>query len=177
MCIVLEVVGEGELWDYIAIPGPFAEMEAHSYFQSLIAAVEYIHGRGVCHRDIKLQNLLLNREFMLKLADFGFATLMEGKDQTGVLRERLGTEGYMAPEIYLLKYVGSQVDVFAAGVVLFTIYSGHPPFSNAVATDPHYKLFRSRNYEQFWKLHSKGKPSTFVYNESFRSLIEGMLAW
>jgi len=54
----------------------------------------YIHSKGVCHRDLKLENLLFDNEFNLKVADFGFA-----RNDTGSLKSRLGTEGYMAPEI------------------------------------------------------------------------------
>jgi len=56
-----------------------------------------MHSKGYCHRDIKPENLLLDSNFSLKIADFGFGTLIEGPGKTGILREKLGTEGYMAP--------------------------------------------------------------------------------
>lgn len=57
----------------------------------------YMHEKGYAHRDIKPENILLNQLFVLKLADFGFSTMVKGKDGTGVLKTKLGTEGYMAP--------------------------------------------------------------------------------
>lgn len=57
-------------------------------------ALVYIHSKGICHRDLKLENLLFDSDFNLKVADFGFA-----RNDTGSLKSRLGTEGYMAPEI------------------------------------------------------------------------------
>lgn len=56
-----------------------------------------MHAKGYAHRDIKPENILLARDFTLKLADFGFSCLLKGKDGSGVLHTKLGTEGYMAP--------------------------------------------------------------------------------
>jgi len=56
-----------------------------------------MHEKGYAHRDIKPENILLSQLFILKIADFGFSCLLEGKDKTGVLKTKLGTEGYMAP--------------------------------------------------------------------------------
>lgn len=87
--------------------------------------MEYIHNKGICHRDLKLENLLFDKDFNLKIADFGFA-----KEDSGKLLSRLGTEGYMAPEIGYKKYSGEKVDIFSAGVLLFLFYVGRPPFEN-----------------------------------------------
>lgn len=56
----------------------------------------------------------------------------------------------MAPEMYLLKYNGAKVDLFAAGVVLFVMLSGHPPFFKTTVTDAYYRLFKQRRLEIFW---------------------------
>lgn len=56
-----------------------------------------MHTKGYAHRDIKPENILLSHQFVLKLADFGFSCLLKGKDGTGILHTKLGTEGYMAP--------------------------------------------------------------------------------
>jgi serine/threonine protein kinase len=77
-----------------------------TYFLQLINAVSYMHERGFAHRDIKPENVMLTKNYVLKLADYGFATLLEGKDKSGYLSTRLGTEGYMAPEIATKKYQG-----------------------------------------------------------------------
>jgi serine/threonine protein kinase len=62
------------------------------------------------------------------LADFGFACLLKGRDGSGVLHTKLGTEGYMAPEVPSRNYDGIKADVFSAGVILFIMYAGNPPF-------------------------------------------------
>ena len=175
-CIALEVVGEGELFDYIAIPGRFNEITTRTYFRWLMEGLRYMHQQGICHRDIKPENLLLNREYFLKIADFGFAAFIAGEDNSGILHERLGTEGYMAPEIYLMKYSGQAVDIFAAGVVLFIMFSASNPFQKAVVSDPYFKLLRDKRNLMFWSQHSKRKPADF-FPPLFQDLIDRMLAF
>lgn len=100
----------------------------------------HIHAQGVSHRDIKAENILLNRSFRTKLADFGFSCLSEGRDGSGFLRTALGTEGYRAPEVSGKHYRGEKADVFSLGVVLYVMYAGSPPFEKADARDYYYKM-------------------------------------
>lgn len=173
---MIELVSEGELFDYIAIGGRFSETVSRTYFKMIMDGLKYMHGQGYCHRDIKPENLLLDSQFVLKIADFGFAAKLAGAKGDGILKERLGTAGYMAPEIYFLRYKGDKVDIFASGVVLFMMYSGHPPFQTAIASDPYFKLIREKKYLMFWSFHTRRKPPGF-YSEDFQSLIEGMIAF
>ena len=85
MNLVMELAPNGELFDYIAQTQTFPEHVARYYFKHLISALEYIHGRGFAHRDLKLQNFILNEKYDLKLADFGFSVRLAGRDGTGVL--------------------------------------------------------------------------------------------
>jgi len=66
----------------------------------MISGLEYMHQNGIAHRDMKPENLLFDDKFNLKIADFGFSTLLCGKDNSGLLHTILGTESYMAPEIH-----------------------------------------------------------------------------
>jgi len=66
-----------------------------------MAGLDHCHQSGVAHRDLKPENLLLDHQFMLKIADFGFAAPVEGRDGSGQLTTKLGTLNYMAPEIHL----------------------------------------------------------------------------
>lgn len=151
--------------------GRFSESAARTYFHMLIDALEYCHSKGICHRDIKPENILLDTDFRLRLADFGFATFLS----RGVLKTKLGTEGYMAPEIRAKNYDGKQVDLFAAGIILFVMYAGGPPFEKAVPNDPYYKVLAAKQYNVFWGAHGKRKPAGF-FSESFKDLINRMLA-
>jgi len=144
--------------------------------------LEYCYGQGVVHRDLKPENLLFDANFNLKVADFGFATLLCGKDGTGQLHTILGTESYMAPEIHLRKpYSGTSVDLFASAIILFIMISGTPPFAKAdPKSDPHYKLFVAGRQDVFWKAHEKNKPKQpgqeQFYSLEFRDLINAMLS-
>lgn len=101
---------------------------------------------------------------------------MKGKDGTGILRTKLGTEGYMAPEIPTKKYEGKSVDIFASGVILFIMYAGNPPFEKATPTDPYYKILKEKKYDIFWKAHSRKRPVGF-FSEKFKDLFQRLVAF
>jgi len=182
VAIIMELVPGGELFEYVADSGRFSEQVARTYFKVLIETLEYCYGQGIVHRDLKPENLLFDASFNLKVADFGFATLLAGKDNSGQLHTILGTESYMAPEIHLRKpYSGTSVDLFAAGIILFIMISGSPPFARAdPKSDPHYKLICANKYDIFWKAHERNKPKQpgqeNFYSLEFRDFINGMLA-
>lgn len=127
--------------------------------------------------------MLLDSNFDIKIADFGFAapTLGTAKDEngnyTGLCKTALGTSSYMAPEIHLQQpYQGSQVDLFASAVILFILVAGHPPFSEASPKDAYYKAIAMAKAPTFWKAHTKNKPSPDYFSEEFKDLIISMLA-
>ena len=98
--------------------------------------LSYIHSHGHSHRDIKPDNILFDNEFNIKIADFGYAGPVAGRDGKGYLNTICGTKPYMAPELLAgLPYKGEQVDVFASAVVLFILVAGTPPFMTASKSD------------------------------------------
>lgn len=99
--IVLELAIGGELFDFVAISGRFEEPLARYFFSQFMQGLSYCHEQGITHRDLKPENLLLDKNFTLKIADFGFAAPIEGRDGSGHLTTKLGTLNYMAPEIHL----------------------------------------------------------------------------
>lgn len=113
----------------------------------------------------------------MKVADFGFAAPLAGRDGSGYLKTRLGTESYMAPEIHARQpYNGSSVDLFAAAIILFIMYAQHPPFNKADPNDPFYRLICANRPELFWKAHSRNKPGgEAFFPEEFKALITQML--
>lgn len=104
--------------------------------------------KGVVHRDLKLENILVNDAIDLKVADFGFATFKK----IDKLNSYRGTMTYMAPEIKEGKqYDGRQVDVFSCGVILFIIVQGIFPFKEAKKCDYFYNLLLQGKIEHYWK--------------------------
>lgn len=172
--IVLELVTGGEFFDYVALSA-FQPEVCRYYFRQMLQALHFVHSQGVAHRDLKPENIMLDKNFNVKIADFGFAAPLEGRDGSGFLKTVLGTQSYMAPEIMERSpYQGHVVDLFALGIILFIMYSGHPPFNNAVPSDPHYKLLATNRADLFWKTHSNRKPAGF-FSEEFKDLITNML--
>jgi len=130
--MVLEYIPNSELFDYIKLTGKLSENMCRLFFLELLDAVNYLHCNNICHRDLKLENLMIDSKYHLKLLDFGFSIPTLGHDGSGLLNSYKGTPLYMAPEIHEgKKYYGRSVDIFALGVILFILYSGHPPFLEA----------------------------------------------
>lgn len=173
--LVLEYAPNGELLSLITRHGYLPETLARTYFHQLIDAIEYIHSKGVCHLDIKPDNVLLDENYCLKLADFGLAMEL---GQKKCLKGVAGTSFYLSPEMHLdLKYDAYQADLFALGVTLFTMVSGIMPFQKAKLEDSYYKLIANRDFETFWKKHEAlKKKSTNFYTANFRDLMEKMFA-
>ena len=153
--MVLEFVQGGELFDFVA-KDKFSEPISRFYFKQLLLATHYCHSKGVAHRDLKPDNIMLDSKFNVKIADFGFAGPIQGRDGSGYLDTTLGTKAYMAPEILNKEphYQGHVVDLFALGIILFNLYSGHSPFNCARIDDSHYKLIANNRADKFWEVHS-----------------------
>lgn len=126
---MLELAEGGDLFDYIFTVGKgFPEKIAWFYFKWLIDALEFLHANNVVHWDLKLENLLLNDQFDLKMADFGLSTTKESTHGDGVMYTRVGTERYMPPEMLEKNaYIGVCADLFAAGIILYVLVLGNMP--------------------------------------------------
>lgn len=175
--IVLELAPGGEVFEFLFRTGRFSEEVSRFFFHNLIESLEYVHGQGYSHRDLKPENLLFGENFVLKVADFGFSTMICGRDGKGFLHTYLGTKGYMAPEIVAKNpYNGVSVDLFAAGVILFIMFTGIPPFPEAQPNDPYYKMIVANKLDIFWMAHSRSKPAGF-FSLEFKDLISAMFSY
>lgn len=110
--------------------------------------IEYMHGKGVVHRDLKLENILVDDNMNLKVADFGFATFKK----IHALKSYRGTMTYMAPEIKEGKqYDGKEIDMFSTAVILFIIVQGIFPFKEAKKDEYFYSLILKGDLDTYWK--------------------------
>jgi calcium/calmodulin-dependent protein kinase I len=125
--IVMELMEGGELYDEIIKRKSFTEADASYIMRQVYSALKYLHSRGIVHRDLKLENLLLVRENALdiKIADFGLSRIYSGKK----LQTACGTPFYVAPEIVLAEGYGPEVDMWASGIILYVLLSGRLPFA------------------------------------------------
>ncbi|XP_076904952.1 CBL-interacting serine/threonine-protein kinase 14-like [Bidens hawaiensis] len=130
---VLEFAEGGELFSKVA-KCRFSEDLSRRYFQQLISAVGYCHSRGVYHRDLKLENLLLDEKWNLKVNDFGLSAVTNYQNQIqsdGLLHTMCGTPAYVAPEIFAKKgYDGAKVDIWSCGIILYVLSTGYLPFND-----------------------------------------------
>lgn len=113
-----------------------------NYVDQLIQAIGAIHKADVCHRDLKLENIVLDSTFGIKVIDFGISCSLSGPQRNGFCPkgEKVGTLGYMAPEVLLeCKYQPAMADLFAFGVIIFIMVTGHLPFEEASINDKYYK--------------------------------------
>lgn len=127
--LALELVRGGELFARIVRAGRVKEDVARRYFRQLIHAVDFCHARGVYHRDLKLENLLLDDAGNLKVVDFGLSALADHARSDGLLHTLCGTPGYVAPEVFRNKgYDGAKADIWSCGVILYVLLAGSLPF-------------------------------------------------
>ena len=138
-------------------------------------AIGELHSKDIMHRDLKLENILVDSKGYLKIIDYGFMSPLEGKKGQGFNETRCGTPNYMAPEVHRReKYNGQVQDLFSLGVILFVMYAGRPPFQTATSDDMLFKLLQSYQFSAYWKYQGQDKPEGF-YSPAFRNLIELML--
>ncbi|KAF9813682.1 hypothetical protein IEO21_05453 [Rhodonia placenta] len=129
--IILEYASGGELFDHILAHRYLREKDACKLFSQLISGVWYIHQKKIVHRDLKLENLLLDRHRNVIITDFGFANRFEHRADD-LMQTSCGSPCYAAPELVISDglYVGSAVDIWSCGVILYAMLAGYLPFDD-----------------------------------------------
>lgn len=124
---VMELCGGGSLSNYVEMK-PLSERLARYYMPQLIKGLKYCHNKGVCHRDLKLENLLIDNNGHLKISDFGHAGIY--KEGWDLFNTRLvGSLYHLSPEqVQGQCYSGEKIDIWALGVILYRLLAGKPPF-------------------------------------------------
>jgi len=127
LCLVMELVTGGELFDKIVEKGQYTENEASIIVKKMLSAVEYLHGQGIAHRDLKPENLLLKStsDTEVMISDFGLSKIVS---QQSIMDTACGTPYYVAPEVLLSTGYDKEVDLWSVGVITYLLLCGFPPF-------------------------------------------------
>ena len=124
--IIMENIAGGDLLSFVKKRTKLNEKVCKYIFKQILEAIKYIHSKNIVHRDIKLDNVLIDLNNNIKICDFGVGKMIHDKE---ILLDQCGTPAYIAPEILLNKgYDGFGVDVWSSGIVLYTMLSGMVPF-------------------------------------------------
>lgn len=161
ICIVTEIASNGELYDYIIHKKRLSEREAKHIFKQIVAGIHHCHKNNVVHRDIKVENILLDNNGRVKLADFGFSAFFKPGE---LMDAWCGSPQYCAPELYMARlYEGPNVDIWSLGVVLYVLVCGYLPFEAQV-----FNQLRAQIINGSFK-------TPFFLSADCKNLIDGML--
>ncbi|XP_029174495.1 phosphorylase b kinase gamma catalytic chain, skeletal muscle/heart isoform-like isoform X2 [Nylanderia fulva] len=129
--LIFELCKNGELFDYLTSVVTLSEKKTRYIMRQVFEGVQHIHDQRIVHRDLKPENILLDDNLNVKITDFGFARMLKPGEK---LDDLCGTPGYLAPEVLKCNMFenaegyGFEVDIWACGVIMFTLLVGCPPF-------------------------------------------------
>lgn len=173
--LVMEYASGGEVFDYLVAHGRMKEKEARAKFRQIVSAVQYLHQKHIVHRDLKAENLLLDADMNIKIADFGFSN----EFITGTKLDTFcGSPPYAAPELFQgKKYDGPEVDVWSLGVILYTLVSGSLPFDGQNLKELRERVLRGKYRIPFYmSTDCENLLKKFlVLNPTKRSTLEGIM--
>ncbi|XP_050310283.1 serine/threonine-protein kinase grp [Anthonomus grandis grandis] len=144
--VFLEYAAGGELFQMIepdiGMPSPTAQL----FMKHILNGVDYLHKKGIAHRDIKPENLLINAEGVLKISDFGLATIFRLKGKERKLDKRCGTKPYLAPEVLKKPYFAKPADIWSCGIVFVAMLTGELPWAETTDSNEEFRKWREDDY-------------------------------
>ena len=144
---ILEHAPYGNIHNYIdAKKEGFGRLYSKIIFKKIVQGVKCFHDEGICNLDIKLQNILFDRNFDPKICDFGFACINSSQ-----IKKNCGTEAFKAPEVGIGRYNGLKADIFSLGTSLILLVTGKLAFENAILPKSPYQDIIKEKYKKFWR--------------------------
>ncbi|XP_027037936.1 testis-specific serine/threonine-protein kinase 4-like [Pocillopora damicornis] len=169
MYIITDLAESGDLLEFIRKNGAVAEAQAKRLFKQLVLGITYVHSQDVVHRDLKCENLLLDKEKNLIVSDFGFArdNLTSATGKKKLCHTYCGSYAYAPPEILKgIAYDATLADVWSMGVILYTMVCGRLPFDDSNLRSLLQQVHRRVNF-----------PSKIKIAEPVKAIIHKMLQW
>ena len=167
--IIMEYINGGNLFSFVKKRRKLSEKTAKFLFRQIILGIKYIHSQNIVHRDIKLENILIDVNNNIKICDFGIGKILDNNNNK--LYDQCGTPMYMAPEILLSNkdkgYYPFPVDLWSSGIALYIMLSGTLPFSLNNNKD-------KKNYLQYCIVHNQPKNIDHISDDA-KNLLNGLL--
>ena len=178
--IIMEYINGGNLFSFLKKRRKVSEKTAKFLYRQIILGIKYMHNQNIVHRDIKLENILIDLNNNIKICDFGIGRILSSPDQP--LFDQCGTPMYIAPEILLSSkekgYKGFPVDIWSSGIALYILLSGTLPFSfkngKSVSVEDSDKQDNNSEELQFSIINSEPKHIENI-SEDARNLLKGIL--
>ena len=166
---ILEYASNGSLFDFIYYKkSGFGELHSKIIFSKIMEGIKFCHGHDICHRDLKIENILLDKEFSPKICNFS-----HGCVNTPNINDFFCTINYASPQILeTIPYDGKKADIFSLGVSLIVLVSGLFGFNKATKNDLYYKMIKNGDYENYWKTIKRTELS-----DEFKDLYIKMVAY
>lgn len=175
--IILEYMPNNDLFYYATHLNGINEQKIKKIFYKILKAVQQCHDKGICHRDLKLENIMFNEQNEPVLLDFGYGGLLNENEK---FTDFVGTINYMAPEILRrIPYSGIRSDIFSLGVILFALIIQKFGFEEATPSDKLYRLIIQKKYEEYWEKIGNiiGKEIIEKVSPEFKELYLKMVAY
>ena len=147
---VIDYYSCGNLFYYLKnIQNEFSEIHAKLLFKKIVLAIQFCHKRNIGHLDIKPANIVFDKDFELKIIDFGYSQKFISSD---ILEGNKGSKNYKCPEMREnYKFRPEEADIFSLGAVLFNLVTGKPGFDSSKKNDIFYRYIFANNYENYWE--------------------------
>jgi len=183
--IIMEYINGGNLFSFVKKRRKLSEKISKFLFRQIILGIQHIHSKKIVHRDIKLENILIDLNNKIKICDFGIGIMLESEDE--LIHDQCGTPMYMAPEIILNSkkggYKGFPVDIWSAGIALYIMLSGTLPFNYKNNREKNegdisgngISLSNNNNYELQYSIINKNPKKIKKISAEARDLLNGLL--